>query len=157
VEFALTVLPFLLVIFGALQMFIIFYLQGALQTATQKSARLILTGNAPSTAAAYKTDVCSNLPALFDCNRVFVDVQESSQFNTLNLNPINITYTNTGAPVASTAYNVGAAQSAVILRVYYNYPVLGRQFGFGTQANGTFLLQGTAVFQNEPYNGNSAL
>ena len=156
VEFALTALPFLIVMFGSLQMFLIFYLQGALQTATQNSARLILTGNAPSTAAAYKTEVCANLPALFNCANVWVDVQEASSFNALNISSPTITYGNNSETVA-TAYNVGAPQSAVILRVYYNYPVLGKGLGFGTQPNGTFLLQGTAVFQNEPYNSNLAL
>ena len=160
VEFALVALPFILLVFLALQTAIIFLMSQALQTATTQSARLILTGQSSSqTAQQFQQAVCANLPSMFNCSGVMVDVQSvsggsASDFSSLNTAPLTPTYDNTTGQVTNTwSFSQGQPGDVVIVRVMYDWPVLGGIFGFANQPNGTYLMVGTAVFENEPYNG----
>ena len=51
------------------------------------------------------------------------------------------------------SYKPGAAGDIVIIRVMYDWPVVGgpMALGLANQSNGTRLLVGTAVIKNEPY------
>ncbi len=154
VEFALVALPFLLLVLVALQTFVIFWFSQALQTATNQAARLVLTGQAAAnyhTAANFKTAVCAKLPPMFNCNGVYVDVQSAGTFSTLNTTPPVPTYDSQGNRTDPPHYSIGQPGDVAILRVAYNWPVLGGIFGFANQPNGTRLIMGTAVFENEPY------
>jgi Flp pilus assembly protein TadG len=152
-EFALVALPFLLFVLITLQMFMIFWFNQALQTATNQAARLVLTGQAAAYPGAsdFKTAVCARLPSMFNCNNVYVDVQSAGTFATLSTTPIVPTYDRNGNRTDPPHYNIGQPGEVGILRVSYSWPVLGGILGFGNQPNGTRLIWGTAVFENEPY------
>jgi Flp pilus assembly protein TadG len=152
-EFALVALPFLLLVLLTLQTLIIFWFTQALQTATNQAARLVLTGQitAYPTAADFKGAVCAELPPMFNCNLVYVDLQSALTFTNLNTAPPVPTYDRSGNRTDPPHYSVGQPGDVGILRVSYNWPVLGGVFGFADQPNGTRLITGTAVFQDEPY------
>jgi Flp pilus assembly protein TadG len=165
VEFALVSIPFIAFLLAALQTSIILFMGDALQTATQKASRVFLTGQAASqnmTQAQFTALVCSNLPNLFqgtggNCPYLLVDVESANSFSSLNTATITPTYNADGTPNYTGNFNFGAAGSAVIVRVMYNWPAFNLPLGFSLQdqANGTFLLIGTAIFQNEPYSSAS--
>src|SRR5882724_11798126 len=78
VEFALVAPIFFGLLFAIIEMALVFFASQVLETVTQDSARLILTGQAQDsslTQAQFKNIVCSKIVALFDCvNGVYVDV-----------------------------------------------------------------------------------
>jgi Flp pilus assembly protein TadG len=166
VEFALVSIPFLAFLLAALQTTVILFMGDALQTATQKAARVFITGQAASqsmTQAQFTALVCSYLPALFNgsgssCPGLMVDVQSANSFSSLNTATITPTYSANGSPNYTGNYSYGSAGSAVIVRAMYNWPVFNLPLGFNLQdqSNGTYLLIGTAVFQNEPYQSSAS-
>ena len=70
VEFALVAPVFFALLFAIIETAIVFFAGQVLETVTQDSARLIMTGQAQTAAytqAQFKTLVCSKVVALFDC------------------------------------------------------------------------------------------
>jgi Flp pilus assembly protein TadG len=166
VEFALVTIPFIAFLLAALQTSIILFMDDALQSATQTASRKFVTGQAASsgmTQAQFKAVVCANLPPLFQgsgssCPNLIVDVQSANSFSSLNTATITPTYNASGAPTTTGNYNYGTAGSAVIVRAMYNWPAINLPLGFNLQdqSNGTYLLVGTAIFQNEPYQASAS-
>jgi Flp pilus assembly protein TadG len=152
VEFALIALPLITLIFASLQVAVIFFFDQALQTATQKAARQLLTGSVQDAGLSQKqfeNIVCGNLPTQFNCNNLMVDVESSSSFaaaNTAPLVPAN-------NPNNNWSYSPGNAGDIVIMRVMYDWPVLGGPLavGLANQPDGGHLMVATAVFKNEPF------
>src|SRR5271163_3188123 len=78
VEFALVAPVFFALLFAIIETAIMFFASQVLETITQESARMILTGQAQTasyTQAQFQTYVCSQIPALFNCNNLYVDVE----------------------------------------------------------------------------------
>src|ERR1700731_3956318 len=70
VEFSLVAVPFIGLLFGILQTFLVFFAQQLLETLVKQSSRLILTGQAQAQSLSpsqFASVVCSNLPILFNC------------------------------------------------------------------------------------------
>ncbi len=156
VEFAMLALPLITLIFASLQVAIIYFFDQALQSGTQKAARQLLTGSAQTagmTQFAFKNAVCANLPTQFDCNtNLMVDVESSSSFTGANTSAL--TYVKpTGPSNTPGNYSPGNPGDIVIMRVMYDWPVLGGPLavGLANMADGGHLMVATAVFKNEPY------
>jgi len=158
VEFALVAWPFLLMVLASLQISIIFLMNQAIQTATVQAGRSYMTGQDTTlTQANFKSQVCGHLPALFNCSNLVVDIETSSTASALNTAPIT-PYTCTTppplpvvcSPIAGN-YTASAPSTFAIVRVYYDFPVIGGLLAGATQADGSFLMQGTSVFEVEPY------
>ena len=152
VEFTLVVLPFLLLVFATLQIGLIFFFNQSLQTAANRGARMVMTGETRLlNQATYKTAVCGNLPSFFNCANVMVDLKSASNFSGLNTAPITVTYSPmTGLPTNTWSFSPGGRGDVAILRVMYNWPAFGF-LNFSNQSNGSVLMIGTAVVKNEPY------
>ena len=165
VEFALVAPIFFGLLFAIIETALMFFASQVLETITQDSARVVLTGQAqsgsvascavnsvstPCTQATFKTYVCSQIPALFDCNSLVVDVQSYSSFSAIslaNFNACNFNTTNMG-------YNPGTSGQVVVVRLYYKWPLFVTGLGYNLSCGGgnsTRLLVATAAFQNEPY------
>ena len=151
-EFALVATPFFAMLYAIFQTALLFLAQEVLQTATTNAARLIMTGQAQSqklNATQFQAAVCSNIPALFTCSGVYVNVQKFSSFGGATpLNPLQNGNFNTAM-----AYNLGGAGDIIIVQVFYQWPAYVGLLGFNlTNMNGNYrLMQATAVFRNEPY------
>jgi Flp pilus assembly protein TadG len=153
VEFALISLPLIGILVAALQTGIIFFYDQALQTVTTTVARQIMTGQVQSqglSQAQFQTLVCNAAASKFSCPGLMVDVQSATDFSILNTKPIKIIYDSNGSPTNTFSYAPGIKSSAVILRIMYDWPVIGIPF-LANQSNGAFLMVGTAVFKTEPY------
>ncbi len=152
VEFVLVAGPFIFMILVALQTAIIFFFDQTLQTATQQSARLIMTGQTSAmNQSDYHAAVCAHLPSMFDCSKVWVDVQSAPSFAKISTAPIVPTFDPSGHIQNTWNFSQGAPSDVVILRVMYEWPVVGGAFGYANQPNGNHLMMGTAVFKNEPF------
>lgn len=83
-------------------------------------------------------------------NGITIDVQSYTQFSNVNVaNPIDASKNFTNP----SNYNPGGPGDIVVVRVFYQGPILVTRFGYDISnlAGGKRLLSATAAFQNEPY------
>ncbi len=156
VEYALVALPFLGLVFAILQTAIVFMAQQQLETATEQAGRYVLTGQAQNnslTQAQFKTYVCNQVSALFNCNNIMIDVQVASSFSGANTSAPTLTYGSNGQVTNSWSYAPGNPGDIVVMRVMYQWPLVKGplSFNLANLSNGNRLLMATAVFKNEPY------
>ena len=155
-EFAMLALPFTALLLACLQTAIIFFASQALQSVAATAARQILVGNVQTnnlTSSSFlNTVVCPAAPSLFACPKLMVDVQSAASFSNLNTAPIAVAYNAKGQPT-NLSFSPGSQGSAVIMRVMYEWPVIGGPLGIGlaNEGNGNHLMVGTVVLKTEPY------
>src|SRR5471030_2957823 len=80
VEFALVAPMFFALLFAIIETAIVFFAGQVLETIMQNSARTILTGQTQgagyTTVAQFQTNVvCPQIPALFTCTNIAIDVE----------------------------------------------------------------------------------
>lgn len=156
VEFAILITPLLVLILASLQLATIFFANQALESAAITAGRQLMTGadqNAGVTQSQFQQAVCANASFLFSCKDVMVDVESASAYSNINTTPLTLTYDPSGKVTNSWAYSPGSAGDIVILRVMYNWPVVGAPLlpGLANQPGDQRLLVATAVFKNEPF------
>jgi Flp pilus assembly protein TadG len=161
VEFGLISLPMLVMIFGLLELAMVFLVTTSLDTATQMASRQIRTGafqNGGQTSMQdFKNLVCANMTWLqSECqSNLSLDVQTFSNYSSLAA---------AQSPNASTfnpntlCFNVGQPTDIVLVRVFYQWglitPLLVPAFENMGGGSGKRLLSSTTAFRNEPYNNN---
>ena len=161
VEFALVAVPFLALIAGLIQLFLIFFAQSLLENAVRVSARQILTGqvqtadaslSASAATAAFHQIVCNNANVLFTCTGLFVDVEVANNWTSANTGMPVLTYDSSGNVNNTWQFNPGTAGDIVVVRVVYLWPVFFGPlvFNWANQANGMREIMASAAFQNEP-------
>jgi Flp pilus assembly protein TadG len=153
VEFGLIAIPFFALLLAIIETAMIYYVSEVLQTAVSDSSRLIMTGQVTSTtydAAKFKTEICSRVPTLFDCqNLIRVDVQSSTAFPGSVPTPV----TNGNLDSTGFGFDPGGPSQIVMVRAAMAYPVWLPIIGLG-MANlneNKRLIMASAVFRNEPY------
>jgi hypothetical protein len=163
VQFALVAPLFFALLFAIIESAVMFAAQQVLETITQNSARMIMTGqaqNAGYTQGQFKTYVCGQIPALFNCNSIYVDVESFPQFSSISFpSPID----GSGNFVNNMQYNPGGSSSCpnsnvcqnsiVVVRLFYAWQlfVTGLGYNISNMAGNQRLLVATATFRNEPY------
>jgi Flp pilus assembly protein TadG len=154
VEFALVAPVFFALLFAILETGIVFFAGQVLESVTQDSARTIMTGQAQTSAltqAQFKTNVCSRISVLFDCaNGIYVDVRSYSAFASVDITaPID----SSGNFVNNMQYSPGAAGDIVVVRLFYQWPLIvtGLGYNIANLNNSKRLLTATAAFKNEPF------
>jgi Flp pilus assembly protein TadG len=154
VEFALVAPLFFGVLFAIIELALVFFASQILETVTQDTARLIMTGQAQNAAysqATFKDAVCAKLTVMFDCvNGVSIDVQSYKAFSAVDVkDPID-----SGKNfVPPNNYLPGGPSDIVVVRLFYKWPlfITGLGFNVANIGNNQRLLTATAAFQNEPY------
>jgi Flp pilus assembly protein TadG len=159
VEFALVAAPFFALIVAILDLALLFTGQAALETATEKAARLVLTGQAqgtttgatPLTQAQFQSQLCTYLPT-FTCSGVMVDLQTVTSYSSANTSAPTLTYDSHGQVTNTWQYAAGGPGTIQVLRVMYQWPVFPGplNLNFANLSNGYYLMMATAVFRNEP-------
>ena len=155
VEFALIAAPFFFIIFGLMEICLIFIMSTVLEHAVSDSSRKIRTGQAQEAGFSeveFRNSVCDKLFGLMGCDsNLHIDVKRLSNFASADL----------GSPVDSDGnfddsgfgFQPGGANEIVAVRVYYEWtlvtPILSAPLA--NLANGKHLIQATAVFRNEPF------
>ena len=154
IEFAMVAPMFIALLFAIIETAMVFYASQVLETVTQDSARMIMTGqaqNAAYTQAQFKPYVCSQVVALFDCtNGIYIDVQSYSTFASVNVaDPIDAGKNF----VPPNNYSPGGPGNIVVVRLFYQWPIFvtGLGYNISNLSGSKRLLSATAAFQNEPF------
>ncbi len=157
VEFALMAVPFFLLLFGVIELALIFLLSTTLDNASGEVARRIRTGELQTqggaTPQAFKTAICDTLGWLKgDCeSNLYVDVRTFQSFQTAG---------GAGAPVDGDAFDpsdfqfqLGQPNSIVLVRAFYKWPFMTPLVSkaMGQFSDGSTVLMSTVTFKNEPY------
>jgi Flp pilus assembly protein TadG len=161
VEFALIATPFLALIAGLMQVFLLFFAQSVLENAVRASARQILTGqvqtqdaslSSAAAVAAFRQIVCNNANVLFTCAGLMIDVEVANNWSSANVAMPTLTYDINGNVSNTWQFNPGNAGDIVVVRVVYLWPVFfgPLAFNWANQPNGTREIMASAAFQNEP-------
>jgi Flp pilus assembly protein TadG len=153
VEFALVAPVFFALLFAIIETALAFFAGQVLETITQNSARMIMTGQAQTasfTQAQFQTYVCSQIPALFTCSSIYVDVQNYPTFSNVT---INSQIDGSNNFVNNMQYKPGGPGDIVVVRLFYQWPlfVTGLGYNIANLSGSKRLLTATAAFRNEPY------
>jgi Flp pilus assembly protein TadG len=155
VEFALVAPIFFAVLFAIIELALVFFASQILETVTQDTARLIMTGQAQTaslTPQQFKDAVCARLVTMFDCQgSAYIDVRSYSGFDSVNIAPPIDPTTKTF--VNNMKYCPGKDGDVVVVRLFYPWPIFitGLGFNLTNMAGNKRLLTATAAFQNEPF------
>ncbi|WP_346906812.1 TadE/TadG family type IV pilus assembly protein [uncultured Roseibium sp.] len=155
IEFAIVGIPFLMIVLGIVEMGLAFFVNRLIDNAVLESARIVRTGQAQKAsfdADAFKDEICSNLPG-FLCNKkkFIVDVTTYTDFTSLGT--MESLFDEDGDLKDSFTFNIGCANSIVVARVVYRWPMFTAllRFDSGDTGSAERLLYSTAVFRNEPF------
>ncbi len=160
VEFALIAVPFFFLIFGLLEVCVLFIMSAVLEHGAGEAARAIRTGQFQAGGfgdLAFKNAVCSELFGLMNCDsKLFLDVQTFSSFGgATNPSPID---DDGNLATDSFSFNAGGQNEIVVVRVFYEWdlivPVLSKPLA--NMANDRRLIQATVAFRNEPFGAAAA-
>jgi Flp pilus assembly pilin Flp len=165
VEFALVAPMFFGLLFAIVETAMVFFANEMLETITQDSARIIQTGQAmtpggvsatqtgPLTAAQFQQYVCTQIPALFSCDNVYIDVESYSPSQAWPASFSNQIDSNGNFISSNLQYDTGGPCDVVIVRLFYQWPlfVTGLGFNLSNLAGNKRLLWSSAAFRNEPY------
>ena len=161
VEFAMIAIPFFFLIFGLLEVCVIFIMSSILEHGANEASRSIKTGQFQSAGFdenTFKAAVCSELFGLMTCDdKLSLDVKTFSNFAGTGGDPSPID-PDTGDLADDTfGFNPGAQNEIVVVRVFYEWdliiPVMSAPLA--NMSNNRRLLQATIAFRNEPF-GNSS-
>lgn len=158
VEFAIIALPFLVLLFGIIELGMVFMVSTTLQNATDNAARQIRTGQFQTTGGntkeAFKALVCGNMTWLITpCSaNLSIDVQTFTTFTSLS---------NNGQTNAATfnpdnmCWSSGQPGDIVLVRAYYQWqvftPLLNASLVNMGAGTGKRLITAATSFRNEPW------
>ncbi|MBI1686012.1 TadE/TadG family type IV pilus assembly protein [Caulobacter hibisci] len=152
VEFALLLVPFLILFFGLFELGFVYFATLTLDEAVTGSGRQIRTGEVQTTggtAATFKTAVCKNMGLLTDMcpSALRIDVRTVSTFAS----------TTSLTTPTNTCWDPGGPASLVVVRAYFDWPLIVPLLSQALEtANGKRTLTSATAFVNEPYNNTTA-
>ena len=156
VEFAILALPFFALIFGVIELGLVFLVSTTLENAITAAGRQIRTGELQSgggTAATFKDTVCANMSWLGSstcASNLSIDVRTYSSFtNVTTPNPM----VNGAFQQNQMTFTPGSGSDIVVVRAYYRWsvstPLLNSSLvNLGGNQR---LISATVAFRNEPY------
>lgn len=155
VEFALIATPFFMLIFGVLELGLVFLVTTTLENATIAAGRKVRTGElqgSGGSASTFKAEVCNNMSWLgSSCSsNLYVDVRTFTSFSTVTQpSPV------VGGVVdpASLSFTPGVGNDIVLVRSYYTWTIITPLLNASlVNLSGNKRLITTAVaFRNEPF------
>lgn len=157
VEFAIILLPFLVLMFATVELGMVFMASSTLQNATDLAARRIRTGEFQATSttkAQFKTLVCNGMSWLKSscAAKLAVDVQTFSNFGGIGG---AATVDPTAYDPNATCWSAGKAGDIVLVRTYYKWriftPMLDQSLVNMGDGSGERLITTAASFRNEPW------
>ena len=155
VEFALVATPFLALMFGVLELGLVFMVSTTLDNATEAAARTIRTGQlqaAGGSANTFKTAVCNNMTWLGSscAAKLTVDVRTFPKFGDVVMSP---PVTAGKVDASKTNFTPGGGEDIVVVRAYYEWTLITPMLnaGLSTLGGTKRLVYSTVTFRNEPY------
>lgn len=157
VEFALTAIPFFVLLFAILEAGVVFFATATLDQAVNDAGRLIRTGqaqNAGTTPAQLTQTICNDVALLSDCtNKLKLDVRVYTNFSSVTFP--SVLDTDGSIKNDKLAFSLGSAGDIVLVRAFYIWSIWS-PFATGLSNNsasssGNRLIQSSVAFRNEPY------
>lgn len=155
IEFAMIAAPFFFLIFGLLEVCLIFIMSTIMEHAIAEASRPLRTGEAQTAVMnqeQFRQSLCAELFELLSCDaRLSIDVRTISNFAS----------SPTGSPLDPSGnlvnqdfiFQPGGPNDIVAVRVFYEWelitPVLSKPLQ--NMAGNKHLLEASAVFRNEPF------
>ena len=156
VEFAMIAVPFFFLIFGLLEVCVIFIMSSVLEHGLSEAARGIRTGELQSgddfDRDAFEDIVCSRVFDMFECKgKIQLDVKTFDDFSsTGNPTPID---EHGELDTTGFEFDPGGRDDIVVVRAFYQWelmtPVMSAPLA--NLSGNKRLLQATVVFRNEPF------
>lgn len=155
VEFAFVAIPFMALVFGVLELGMVFLVSTTLENATDTVSRRIRTGQfqaAGGNKATFKSAICTEMSWLAaDCaTKLFVDVKTFPKFSA-----VTVTIPTTDAQLKLEPFTEGGPEDIVVVRTYYQWSLITPLMNKSLETiagSGKRLISSTATFRNEPYN-----
>lgn len=156
VEFALIAIPFFFIVFGLLEVCLLFIMSTVLEHSISEASREIRTGQAQEagfTEEEFRDSICSELFGLLDCGTsLHIDVRKlDGGFGSAATDtPLDA---NGDFDDSGFAFDPGGANDVVAVRVYYEWGLLTPIMSapLANMAGNKHLIQANAVFRNEPF------
>lgn len=155
VEFAMIAGPFFFLIFGLIEVSIIFIMSTIVEHGLQEASRDIRTGQIQNGGgeAAFRAKVCASVSSLINCDgKLHIDVKRfGSNFSSASMgSPID---ENDELDTGSFSFDPGSANEVVSVRIFYEWdlitPIMTQPL---VNLNGNkHLIQANTVFRNEPF------
>ncbi len=153
VEFAMVAGPFFFLLFGLLEICLVFIISTVMEQAADDAARAIRTGAYTGTdGVPLQADICTGMLDLFNCDAALrVQVNSPTSFATAIADDYE------AAPgvfkdQSGITYDDGAGGDIVVVRVLFRWelitPVISQPLSNWGNAR---LIQSTVVFRNEPF------
>ena len=153
IEFAILILPFMVVIFAIVEISIMFFIDSGLDAALHKAVRQVRVGTAKTGAwdlAKFKTTVCGELSYSFSCaaNLKVRMVVVTNMASVSKITPIV-----NGVLTVTEDFSIGDSGDYVLVQAYLTWdPVLKLYtFAGGRLNNGKYVLGAAELFKNEPF------
>jgi Flp pilus assembly protein TadG len=166
VEFAFVAFPFILLLFGILELALVFIVTTTLESATESAARKVRTGEFQTGAAHAKKDfrdsVCARMSWLSTpCqSNLYVDVRTFAANDFAGMSSSG-GYNAATFNANQTCWANSEPSDIVLVRTFYQWnlftPLLNgalQNMGAGTSKR---MITSAVAFRNEPYNNNSPI
>ncbi len=103
------------------------------------------------TQSQFQTAVCAELPALFSCSQIIVQLQTLPATAT-SMGSLLPSFKSNGTLSNPVTYTRPHSGQLMVLIVMYQWPVYGGILGlnWGNMGNGTLLMTSTQIFKVEP-------
>lgn len=159
IEFAMVTAPFLALILAILELGIIFLAGTHLEKAVTEASRTIRTGVAHSSGfdmAAFRNEIIAHSAgSLLTVDGLKVDVRPQTSFSSIDT---TIPVLDGQVDDQDFAFDAGTCGDVVLVRVYYNWPVIAPKLGLQNlgldlsgATQGVHILSSVKAFQNEPF------
>lgn len=165
IEFAFVALPFFALLFGIMELAVVFFINSSLVQATSEAGRILRVGNFQACGGEdeFKAIVCSNMSGLGNCwKNLRIDVIKGDSFKTIVLPNIpdieeldeNKTGEDAIPQTPNGQFDANAAGDTMVVRSVLNYrlalpPVLTRLEN--PPGSGARRITATTAFRNEPF------
>jgi Flp pilus assembly protein TadG len=151
-EVALILPLFLFVIFGIVEVAMLYFVAAALEGQVGEASRQVRTGNVQASGdplGSFRTLLCGPIAIVVDCARLIVDVRRYDSFAVVEYPE----YIDEEGEPDDTQFLPGGAQDIVVVRVSYDWSILtpGLRLYLGDGGGPVKRLAATAVFRNEPF------
>lgn len=170
IEFAFVAIPFLAFLFMTIEVAFVYGGTVSLEHALEKSARKIRVGQAFASLEDFRTDVCSHVVLMSNCNnKLVVDVRTLDNLSDAGNEDVFNDYQDGDGNFEQPddgdgTYNPGGGTSVVLVNAFYKWDVIAQipvfyNFNQGggaisplaNQGDGTRILSATVAFRNEPF------
>ncbi|HHL42624.1 MAG TPA: pilus assembly protein [Hellea balneolensis] len=165
IEFAILGIPFAALLFGIVEISVLFFITSTTEHAVTSVARKIRTGEfqvADGTEAGFKAAVCAAMAGVGNCNRLRVDVVTAGtgKFTDLVLpvsppvcDPNDDVCKENPPAMPPDNYNDSGSGDVVIVRVQYVHQlaVPSALTGLANSSGNTHVISIATAFRNEPF------